>query len=119
MNCQKCQSSRIVEIGGKCSDMCWVSIGDRSYDGYVPDDLGVGGGDYLNITYCLDCGYLQGAWPLSKSQLEEAIHCPDECGYEGMPQDDSVSRLADDRRYRYKCPQCGEKGSAKDWGLGR
>lgn len=113
MKCQKCQSSRVAEVGGKCSDLCHASLGDRSHNGYVPDDLGVGGGDYLDVTYCLDCGYLQGKWPLPKSKLEEAICCPHECGYEGMPEENESSI----RLYKYTCPQCGEKSSAKNWGL--
>lgn len=39
-------------------------------DGYVPDDIGVGGGDYLKVIYCADCGQLQGGWPLPKCELE-------------------------------------------------
>jgi hypothetical protein len=67
---------RIANAGGKCSDLFCVSIQVDAnnvvdHDGYVPMDLGIGGGDYMEISYCLDCGQIQGTWPLSKTNLEE------------------------------------------------
>lgn len=66
----KCGSNRIAAINGKCSDMCSVSIGSIEHDGYVPDGLGIGGGDYIDFEICLDCGQVQGTFPLPVSQLE-------------------------------------------------
>lgn len=75
MACIKCKSERIATMGAKCSDMCLCSIGTvedgNEHDGYVPDDMGVGGGDYVDFQYCLDCGQIQGAFPLPKTKLEE------------------------------------------------
>jgi len=70
MNCQKCASTRIAEFSAKCSDLGWAKIGDSEKDGYLPYDMGVGGGDYLEISVCLDCGQLQGQWPLPETKLE-------------------------------------------------
>lgn len=69
-NCQKCKSTRIVAMYGKVSDRCHASIGDNEHEGYVPNDLGVGGGDDLDFEYCLDCGQIQGDFPMQPSQLE-------------------------------------------------
>ena len=73
MKCQRCNSKRILKAGCKCSDMFYASIGDKEYDGYVPNDLGIGGryGDYLDIEFCLDCGQLQGQFPLPISEIEQ------------------------------------------------
>ncbi len=71
----KCGSERIAEIGAKCSDCCGVKIGTRIQDGYVPRDLGVGGGDYVEFKWCLDCGQIQGVFPLPKSELEKPRLC--------------------------------------------
>jgi hypothetical protein len=71
MSCQKCSSNRIAFFSTKCSDRCYVSLGDKTHDGYAPDDMGVGGGDYLEIDICLDCGQAQGEFPLPKCELEE------------------------------------------------
>jgi hypothetical protein len=70
MACQKCEGERIVNINAKCSDLCFASIGDKEKDGYVPDDMGVGGGDYVEFSMCLECGQVQGNFPLPKSRLE-------------------------------------------------
>jgi hypothetical protein len=70
MNCIKCSSDRILSVNAKCSDRCIFNFGDHEYDGYVPEDCGIGGGDYVYFKVCLDCGQMQGKWPLPKSELE-------------------------------------------------
>lgn len=71
VSCQRCGSHRVADAGGKCSDMSNFSMGNIDHDGYVPDGVGIGGGDYLEITYCLDCGQLQGRYPLPVSAIEQ------------------------------------------------
>ncbi len=70
MQCQKCNSKRIASIGGKCSDCCGVDVLHHSRSGYVPGDMGIGGGDYIEFDYCLDCGQIQGNFPLPPCELE-------------------------------------------------
>ena len=60
MNCIQCDSDRILEISGKCSDMCGLNFKGVDYDGDVPNDLGIGGGDYIEVDICLACGMVQG-----------------------------------------------------------
>lgn len=69
MNC-KCGSTRIATVNAKCSDMCNVEIGSVEHNDYVPVDLGIGGGDYIRMKYCLDCGQMQGSFPLERSNIE-------------------------------------------------
>lgn len=71
-NCQKCNSERIVSVSGKTSDMCSVSLlkAEFEHDGYVPEDMNIGGGDYLCFILCLDCGQQQGNWPLPETETE-------------------------------------------------
>ena len=71
----KCGSHRIANINAKCSDMCHVEIEDEngyvnSSDDYAPKDMGIGGGDYLRFSYCMDCGSMQGNFPLDETDLE-------------------------------------------------
>lgn len=73
LTCQKCNSARLCQITGKCSDCCGVTLGPVEWDGYVPNDIGVGGGDYIELTYCLECGQIQGEFPLEPSTLEKRI----------------------------------------------
>lgn len=64
--CQKCQSKELLEIYGHTCD----SFGARcqtqtkeEYSGYVLHDVGIGGSDDIEFTYCLDCGQIQGTFP--------------------------------------------------------
>lgn len=58
---------------GKCSDLSVVNLLGVEHEGYVPDDIGVGGGDYIRFDLCLNCGKVQGKFPLPdpKFYLEE------------------------------------------------
>lgn len=49
-----------------------ISIGSAEHQGYVLDKLGIGSGDYVGFKYCLDCGQLQGQFPLPKHSFEES-----------------------------------------------
>lgn len=68
--CQECKSLRIAEVNGKTSDMACVMILNKQHDGYVPRDMNIGGGDYLSFAYCLDCGQMEGVWPIGETELE-------------------------------------------------
>ena len=78
MACQKCNSERIIEVGGKCSDRFHAYIGDKETSGYVDSDLGIGGGDYIEIRYCMDCGQIQGEFPLSPAFVETRVNSNEE-----------------------------------------
>jgi len=54
------------------------SLGEHSHNGYVPNDLGIGDGDYLEFDLCLDCGQIQGDFPLPSSKLESVSDSEDE-----------------------------------------
>lgn len=73
MPCQKCKSERVCSVGGKCSDTFSAGIGTAEIQGYVPDDLGVGSGDYIDFNFCMDCGQLQGKFPLPPADMEREI----------------------------------------------
>jgi hypothetical protein len=32
--------------------------------------MGIGGGDYVEFDYCLNCGQIQGQFPLNKTKVE-------------------------------------------------
>lgn len=72
MKCQTCQSKRIAHVSAKCKDMCYIEIPkERNHDGYVPYDMGIGYAGYIEINYCLDCGQIQGEFPLPITELEK------------------------------------------------
>lgn len=65
---------RIMSVNGKTSDCFSGSLqsnhsleplnGGYDLNDYVPDDIGIGGGDYVEFSYCLDCGMIQGDFPV-------------------------------------------------------
>lgn len=58
-------------ISAKSSDMNLVRFGEKEKDGYVPSDMGIGGGDYIEFEWCLDCGQIQGTFPRLMTELEK------------------------------------------------
>ena len=71
MECDSCESGRVASLSGKCSDMFGLDMGDLTVENdYVPGDFGIGGGDYIQFAYCLDCGKIQGDFPLEETELE-------------------------------------------------
>jgi hypothetical protein len=71
MNCSNCRSTRVLRATAHCSDLFTCVVGLCTYDGDVPYDLGIGGGDDMTIFLCLNCGHVQGAWPLPESEIEK------------------------------------------------
>lgn len=77
MTC-KCGSNSIVSINAKCGDMCFVSIkgehGERlEREGYVPQMEGIGGGDYIDFSFCTICGLIQNFCSLTEKEARFAI----------------------------------------------
>lgn len=63
MKCIKCSSDRVINISGKTSDCYSHNYQGREYIGYVPDNIGIGGGDYIEFELCLNCGQIQDTFP--------------------------------------------------------
>lgn len=70
MNCQKCNSARVMNVYSKASDLHTVSMGQNEHSGYLPYDLGIGGGDEARFDFCLNCGQIQGTWPVPLCKIE-------------------------------------------------
>jgi len=69
--CTNCGSERLLTIDAKCNDMCILEFMGASYSGYVPRDCGVGGGDYIDMTVCLECGKVQDSFPRDNPEFYE------------------------------------------------
>jgi len=74
MPCQKCNSERVLGVSGKTSDMCSMRLGATRHSDYVTYDLNLGGGDYLEFDLCLECGQLQGKWPVEDPEWAKDEH---------------------------------------------
>jgi len=66
-----CGSNRIATVQSKSSDLNFISVGDKEHNGYVPKDMGIGEDDYIEFEYCLDCGQIQGEFPIPLTNLEQ------------------------------------------------
>ncbi len=75
-NCKNCNSVRIVSVSAKCSDLCFFETIGFESDGYVPSNFGIGGGDYVEFDYCLECGQIQGEFPI-KFEPKPMKYCSD------------------------------------------
>jgi hypothetical protein len=69
MSCS-CPNQRFAAIHGKVDDKCHIAVDNHFQADYVPHDMNIGGGDYIKFIFCLDCGQIQGKWPLPTTQLE-------------------------------------------------
>jgi len=74
LNCQKCTSNRIVFLTSHGKDMNSISAPHVKFkhDGYLPEIPNVGSGDDVDIEFCLECGQIQGTWPVSDDVLTSA-----------------------------------------------
>lgn len=71
MACNSCDSERILGVSAKCSDLCACDFNGFERDGYVPHDIGIGGGDYIEFDLCLECGKVQGQFPLEDPEFSQ------------------------------------------------
>lgn len=69
-----CNSDRIAFLNGKTSDMCNFQYKDINTEGYVPRlVIGDQYGDYIEFEFCLECGKIQGNFPISDEAVEKAV----------------------------------------------
>ena len=72
--CDRCGSMRLMNIIGKVSDRCIVKYPNgEDQIGYVPTRFGIGGSDYIEFTFCMDCGKIQGSFPVAPDVHENSI----------------------------------------------
>jgi hypothetical protein len=69
-NCQRCGSSRVLEVSGNVANTCCIVMGQNEVVDCVPDNLGIGGGDFMEFEYCLECGQIQDTFPVDDPEWE-------------------------------------------------
>jgi hypothetical protein len=62
-----------MTIGGKVSDMFWLLAENTNYNGYVPSDIGVGGGDCVEFVVDIETGQIKNWKPLTVADIQSAI----------------------------------------------
>jgi hypothetical protein len=66
----------ILKISAKCVDLCFTEYTDSkgnetSSDSYVPNNIGIGGGDYIDLEIDMETGQIQNWKPVSDEQIIE------------------------------------------------
>lgn len=69
--CRQCRGPRLVRVVGHCSDVCSIDLAGKHTYGCGPRDLVIGGGDAIHFRYCLDCGQIQGNFPVPSTPSEQ------------------------------------------------
>ncbi len=64
-----CNSKRIFLISAKSSDCNICIFNGKERDGYAPLVNNVCSGDYVDISVCLDCGKVQGKFPVEDPEI--------------------------------------------------
>jgi hypothetical protein len=63
--CKRCKSAKLTAVSGKTADLCFTKNLDtgEETDGYTNENPRLAKieeyGDYLNFTFCFDCGQIQ------------------------------------------------------------
>lgn len=71
MSCKRCGSERMASICAESSGLNSGTIEGKKFDGYMPRDIGIGGGDYVDFSYCLNCGQIVGDFPIERKPEED------------------------------------------------
>jgi hypothetical protein len=70
----KCGSTRLADVSAETRDTVAVYCPGREFHGYLPDDMGLITPDSfadMQFIFCLNCGQIQGTWPLPETDLEK------------------------------------------------
>ena len=70
MACQRCKSYRILSVQSHGRDCNSFYLNGEEHQGYVPEGFNLGEGDDVEFDVCLDCGQIQGEYPLPPTILE-------------------------------------------------
>lgn len=76
--CDRCSGNRVALISAKSDDRCFVELNGNEKIGYPPSDMLIKRSDMIEFSYCLDCGKIQGNFPLETCDLEKSEDLWDE-----------------------------------------
>ena len=69
-SCQRCESDRLINISAHHSDSfgCWYK--GQEHIGYAPSIRGVCYNNDTEIKFCLECGQIQGEFPVEDPDFD-------------------------------------------------
>ena len=66
-----CKENMDIFKKAGCAIKCGSGTDNIDHDGYVKYNMNIGGGDEISFRYCLECGQLQGKFPLPKTTKDD------------------------------------------------
>lgn len=83
--CDKCNSTRLLAASTFCCNALNLVFQETQYTGYVPEGYNIGESiKQLEFTYCMDCGKMQGTFPMPMTKMEIGMEGIDEPKVEGL-----------------------------------
>jgi hypothetical protein len=69
--CDKCKSKRLLEIYVQGRDTHNLEYNNQSYEGYMPEGIGLYGnyGDAIQFKLCMQCGKVQDSFPIEERKI--------------------------------------------------
>ncbi len=69
--CDKCESDRLLTVYVQGRDTHSLEYQGKDYQGYMEEGLGLRGnyGDAIQFKLCLDCGKVQGKFPIPEQNI--------------------------------------------------
>jgi hypothetical protein len=67
--CDSCSSERLLSVTAHASDSHHLEYKDKEHLGGMLDGLGIGSGDYTYFVLCLECGKVQGEFPIPDEKV--------------------------------------------------
>lgn len=71
--CKRCNSDSILHFSSKTSDRFHAEFKGMEHGGYVLSGLSIGSGDYIEIDACMQCGQIQGEFPVPDEKVLDSI----------------------------------------------
>jgi hypothetical protein len=74
--CDKCKSDRLLMVYVQGRDMHQLEYKGQDYEGYMVQGLGLYGnyGDATQFKLCMECGKIQGNFPIPEENLNDIFN---------------------------------------------
>jgi hypothetical protein len=72
MSCKRCSSERIVCVDSYYDELSLI-VREYTYSDLTPADLKLGGTSYFHFLLCMNCGQVQGTFPLPLAKFETDV----------------------------------------------
>jgi hypothetical protein len=72
MGCKRCSSDRVVCVDSYYDELTFI-VREHAYYDFTPADAKLGGTSYFHFLLCMNCGQVQGTFPLPLTRFETDV----------------------------------------------